>query len=82
MHDVWRHPQLAARSRWTRVGSPVGDVPALVPPGANDRFDYRMDPIPRVGEHNAAILAELGFDAAFIAGAAGAEPPARGSGTQ
>ena len=82
MHDVWRHPQLAARRRWTRVGSPVGEVPALVPPGSNDRFDYRMDPIPRVGEHNAAILAELGFDAAFIAGVAGAEPPARGSGAQ
>jgi itaconate CoA-transferase len=80
MHDVWRHPQLAACGRWTQVGSPVGDLPALVPPGASDRFDYRMGPIPRVGEHNGAILAELGFDAAFIASVAGAEPPARGSG--
>ncbi|HUJ01219.1 MAG TPA: CaiB/BaiF CoA-transferase family protein [Usitatibacter sp.] len=66
MHDVWRHPQLAARRRWTRVASPAGALPALLPPGSSDRFDYRMDPIPRVGEHNAAILRELGFDDAFI----------------
>jgi crotonobetainyl-CoA:carnitine CoA-transferase CaiB-like acyl-CoA transferase len=66
MHDVWRHPQLAARRRWTQVGSPAGALPALLPPGASDRFDYRMDAIPRVGEHNAPILRELGFDDAFI----------------
>jgi itaconate CoA-transferase len=66
MHDVWRHPQLAARSRWAEVDSPVGRLPALKPPAATDRFDYRMGPIPRVGEHNAAILEELGFDEAAI----------------
>ena len=66
MHDVWRHPQLAARGRWTEVGSPAGALPALKPPGASDQFEYRMDAIPRVGEHNAAILRELGFDDAFI----------------
>jgi len=82
MHDVWRHPQLAARGRWSEVGSPAGPLPALRPPGANDRFDFRMDPIPRVGEHNRPILRELGFDDAFIEGignapaapAAGAQP--------
>ncbi|HSN20447.1 MAG TPA: CaiB/BaiF CoA-transferase family protein [Usitatibacter sp.] len=67
MRDVWRHPQLAARHRWAEVDSPAGTIPALKPPGNNDRFEYRMDPIPRVGEHNAAILRELGFDEAFIA---------------
>ena len=67
MHDVWRHPQLAARGRWTRVASPAGELPVLKPPGANDQFEYRMDPIPRVGEHNEPILRELGFDAAAIA---------------
>jgi itaconate CoA-transferase len=66
MHDVWRHPQLAARNRWVEVGSPAGPIPALKPPGNSDRFDYRMDAIPEVGQHNAAILAELGFDAAFV----------------
>jgi len=62
MHDVWRHPQLAARGRWTEVDSPAGKLPALKPPASADQFDYRMGPIPRVGEHNAAILEELGFE--------------------
>ena len=66
MHDVWRHPQLAARDRWAEVESPAGALPALKPPGVNDQFDYRLDPIPGVGEHNAAILRELGFDEAVI----------------
>ena len=61
MHDVWRHPQLAARNRWARVGSSVGELPALKPPGINDRFEYRMDAVPAVGEHNEKILRELGF---------------------
>jgi itaconate CoA-transferase len=64
MREVWRHPQLAARERWTTVGSPAGPLPAMKPPGASDRFDCRMDPIPAAGEHTAAILAELGFDPA------------------
>jgi crotonobetainyl-CoA:carnitine CoA-transferase CaiB-like acyl-CoA transferase len=62
MADVWKHPQLAARRRWTTVASAVGELPALKPPGASDQFDYRMEPIPAVGEHTAAILRELGFD--------------------
>ena len=47
-----------------QVASPAGPLPALKPPGANDRFEYRMDAIPAVGEHNDRILAELGFGAA------------------
>ena len=61
MRDVWQHPQLAARGRWTEVDSPAGPVPALKPPGINDRFAYRMGPIPAVGEHTQAILRELGL---------------------
>jgi itaconate CoA-transferase len=60
--DLWRHPQLAARGRWVQVGSPAGPIPALKPPADNDRFDCRMDPIPALGEHTDAILAELGYD--------------------
>lgn len=67
MADVWSHPQLQARERWATVGSPAGAIPALKPPGVNDRFDYRMDAIPSVGEHNAPILAELGLPADFLA---------------
>jgi itaconate CoA-transferase len=65
--EVWRHPQLAARRRWVEVGSPAGPIPALRPPADSDAFEYRMDPIPALGEHTDTILAELGCDAAAIA---------------
>ncbi len=67
MKDVWAHPQLKARNRWTQVGSPVGLLPALIPPGTNNQFDARMDPIPDVGEHTYAILKELGVSDSTIA---------------
>ncbi|MGE4242829.1 CaiB/BaiF CoA transferase family protein [Ramlibacter sp.] len=60
MAGVWAHPQLKARGRWRTVGSPAGEIPALLPPGRNSSFDYRMDPVPAVGEHTEAILKELG----------------------
>lgn len=66
MADLWQHPQLQARQRWRTVGTPAGEVPALLPPGVNSAFDYRMDPIPAVGQHNASILAELGWSAEQI----------------
>jgi itaconate CoA-transferase len=58
--DLWAHPQLKARQRWTSIGSPAGDLPALLPPGKQSSFDYRMDAIPSIGEHTEAILTELG----------------------
>jgi itaconate CoA-transferase len=67
MKDVWAHPQLKARNRWTEVQSPVGLLPALLPPATNNQFDARMDPIPGIGEHTQAILKELGVDEAAIA---------------
>ncbi|MBP7352435.1 MAG: CoA transferase [Comamonas sp.] len=67
MAGLWAHPQLAARQRWRTVETPAGEVPALLPPGVNSAFDYRMDPIPAVGQHNAAILAELGWSAEQVA---------------
>ena len=60
MAGLWAHPQLQARERWRQVGSPVGPIPALLPPGRQSAFDYRMDPVPAVGEHTEAILAALG----------------------
>jgi crotonobetainyl-CoA:carnitine CoA-transferase CaiB-like acyl-CoA transferase len=42
------------------VGSPRGEIPALLPPGRNNSFEYRMDAVPAAGEHTAAILKELG----------------------
>ena len=67
MADVWAHPQLAARQRWVEVDTPVGLVPALLPPGASDAAHARMDAIPAVGQHSEAILRELGLSAALIA---------------
>ena len=66
MAGVWAHPQLQARGRWQNVGSPAGEIPALLPPGRNKRYDYRMDPVPAVGEHTEAILRELGLDDAAV----------------
>jgi itaconate CoA-transferase len=67
MADVWRHPQLEARRRWSEVETPSGRVPALLPPNAHDAGDARMDPVPRLGAHTDALLAELGVDQATIA---------------
>ena len=60
------HPQLDARDRWAKVGTPAGAIDALKPPFNLSGFEPRMDAVPAVGEHSASILAELGFDAAEI----------------
>ncbi len=65
MHEVWAHPQLQARNRWREVGTPAGPIPALLPPGRWDTGP-RMDPVPALGEHTEAVLAEIGIDAAGL----------------
>ncbi|PRE19968.1 CaiB/BaiF CoA transferase family protein [Burkholderia multivorans] len=64
--DLWTHPQLHARGRFRTVGSPAGELQALLPPATIDSFDVRMDPVPALGEHSAAILRELGRSDADI----------------
>lgn len=59
MAGLWSHPQLRARNRWRTVGSPAGDILALLPPGRNSSFEYRMDSVPLLGEHTESILKEL-----------------------
>ncbi|MBA2673728.1 CaiB/BaiF CoA-transferase family protein [Ramlibacter sp.] len=61
MAGLWAHPQLRARGRWQAVDTPAGEIPALLPPGRNSSFGYRMDAVPAVGQHNAAIFRELGI---------------------
>lgn len=61
LEEVWRHAQLHARERWVDIDSPVGTLPALLPPGSDAAHPARMGPIPALGEHTPAILEELGF---------------------
>jgi itaconate CoA-transferase len=72
MAGLWAHAQLKARSRWREVGSPAGPLPALLPPGSWDDGDPVLEPVPALGQHSDAILAELGVDAADIAALRGA----------
>jgi itaconate CoA-transferase len=67
MQDLWQHPQLAARERWAEVPSPAGVLPALLPPGVNNSYAYRMDGVPALGQHTDAILGSLGYQPQKIA---------------
>ena len=61
---VIEHPQLTQRGRWTTVGSPVGDIDAVLPPVVSSAYDPSMGPIPALGEHTDAVLEGLGRDEA------------------
>lgn len=61
VEEVLAHEQLAARGRWTVVGSPTGPLWALLPPGLDPQWGVRMEEIPQVGQHTVALLAELGL---------------------
>ena len=60
MAEVWSHEQLAHRNRWALIETPVGEMPALIPPGSWSQGPPRMDPVPEVGEHTDSILRNLG----------------------
>ena len=55
------HPQLAARDRWREVETPAGPVRALLPPVSMPGREAAMGAVPALGQHTAAIRAELGF---------------------
>jgi len=65
MADVIAHPQLVARDRWREVATPAGTVralrSALEPVG-----EVPLAPVPGLGEHTDAVLAEFGYDATDI----------------
>jgi len=66
MEDVWTHPQLQARGRWTEVPTPQGPVKALLPPGKSSAYTPRMDGVPALGQNTEGILQELGLSAQDI----------------
>ncbi|SIT73670.1 itaconate CoA-transferase [Ectothiorhodosinus mongolicus] len=61
LNEVWDHPQLTARNRWTQIGSPSGALPALLPPGIDSADHANMGPIPGLGQHSRTILTELAY---------------------
>ena len=66
MAEVWAHPQLQARQRWTQVDTSVGTVPALLPPGSWSQGAPRMDAVPALGQHTDSILSGLGYSATQV----------------
>lgn len=65
--EVLTHPQLTERGRWQEIGSPAGPVLGLLPPAESADWDWRLDPIPALGEHTEPVLRELGFSAEDLA---------------
>jgi itaconate CoA-transferase len=59
--EVVAHPHLAARDRWRPVDTPGGPIQALLPPPVITGYEPPMGAVPALGEHTAAVLAELGL---------------------
>ena len=60
--EVMRHPQVIARDRILRAGSPNGPIELVHAPFNIEGVVERESTIPAVGEHTNEILKELGYD--------------------
>jgi crotonobetainyl-CoA:carnitine CoA-transferase CaiB-like acyl-CoA transferase len=60
--DVMRHPQLDHNRLVTDVGSPAGRIPTIGNPFVLGGTRPPVGAVPDLGEHTAAVLAELGLD--------------------
>ena len=61
VQEFVEHPQFKARQRWGTVGSPVGPLPALLPPVTMENVETVMNAVPALGQHTDAILGEIGI---------------------
>ncbi|MGH3466382.1 MAG: CoA transferase, partial [Thermocrispum sp.] len=68
LDEVLNHPQLAARDRFTKVGSPAGALNAVLPVITYPHRPPRLGPVPAIGQQTDDILTELGFTAVERAG--------------
>ena len=57
--DVLTHPALAGQ--WMTIGAGDRGVDVLPPPARHAGFGPALGPVPRLGEHTEAVLAELGL---------------------
>ena len=56
------HFRFPGHNKIKLVDSPIGKVPAFLPPGVPAEFSPRMGAIPALGQHNESILADLGAE--------------------
>jgi itaconate CoA-transferase len=59
IEEFLQHPQLQARRRTREIGSAAGPLTVFLPAITVDGVEPVMGPVPTLGEHNAAILAEI-----------------------
>jgi itaconate CoA-transferase len=57
--DLAGHPQLAQRGRWREVDTPVGPVPALLPPALARGWTVPPGRVPALGADTDAVRREL-----------------------
>ncbi len=67
MEQMWNHPQLRSRHRWSMVDTENGPIEALVPPFSVGGVIPSMGAVPALGEHTDTVLKELGYSAEAIA---------------
>ncbi|MEU1370866.1 CoA transferase [Streptomyces sp. NPDC005803] len=59
VRDLAVHPQLAERGRWREAGTPVGDVPVLLPPALARHWEPPSGGVPALGADTERIRAEV-----------------------